>query len=110
MIRSRFVRAALLRPLAVYADDGAELVVSVSRLRAVLSLLALRAGAVVRSGELVWGCGVRTLPVSWKDDPDVHLGVTANPAGESDRDGFWVADAPGPPGPPRPPPTARRRG
>lgn len=55
MIRSRFVRAALLRPLAVYADDGAELVVSVSRLRAVLSLLALRAGAVVRSGELVWG-------------------------------------------------------
>jgi DNA-binding SARP family transcriptional activator len=52
------VRVGLLGPLWVVGDDGAELVVTAFKERAVLSWLALRAGAPVRSAELIavlWG-------------------------------------------------------
>ena len=59
------MQVALLGPLRVVADDGVEIRVAAPKERAVVELLALRAGLVVSAGELIDACGVRIRP-GWR--------------------------------------------
>ena len=62
------VRVSLLGPLLVLDGDGAELVVTAPKERAVLAWLALSAGTTVRSAELMNGL--------WGDDPPLTAAKT----------------------------------
>src|SRR5262249_15432976 len=60
-VRCADVRIGLLGPELVVADDGTELPVRSAKQRAVLAVLALRVGSVVRMSEIVTAL--------WGDDP-----------------------------------------
>ncbi|RMI33218.1 AfsR/SARP family transcriptional regulator [Nocardia stercoris] len=63
--RCHVVQVRVLGPVSVLAADGRELAISGPRLRTLLALLALRAGAVVPTGPLIDGI--------WDADPPANV-------------------------------------